>query len=78
MMLSKIIDTTVRAVVYEAAGPIAPEAFAVGVAGLERMGALNEIPFAVIEGDPSDVSAWVPAVRQAIDRLTRLRYDECR
>jgi Trk K+ transport system NAD-binding subunit len=78
MMLSKIIDTTVRAVVYEAAGSVAPELLAAGVAELRRMGALNEIPVAVIDRDPSDVSAWVPAVRQAIDRLTGLRYDESR
>ena len=38
MMLSKVIDTTVRGVVYEAAGTIAPEAFATGIAELRRMG----------------------------------------
>jgi len=73
MMLSKIIDTTVRAVVYEAAGSVAPEVLAGGVAELERMGARNEIPVAAVDCDPADVSAWVPAVRQAIDRLVGLR-----
>ena len=54
MMLSKVIDTTVRGVVYEAAGTIAPRAFATGIAELERMGRLNEIPHAVVDADPAD------------------------
>lgn len=73
MMLSKIIDTTVRAVVYEAAGSVAPEVLAAGVAELERMGARNEIPVAVVDCDPCDRAAWALAVRQAIDRLVELR-----
>jgi predicted dinucleotide-binding enzyme len=78
MMLSKIIDTTVRAVVYEAAGSVPDEVLAGGVAEVERMGARNEIPVAVVDCDPSDVSAWLPAVRRAIERLTGLRYDQSR
>jgi hypothetical protein len=70
MMLSKVIDSTVRGVVYEAAGTIAPEAFATGIAELRRMGARNEIPVAVIDRDPADRAAWVAAARHAIAGLT--------
>src|SRR3982751_6114952 len=49
MMLSKVVDTTVRGVVYEAAGTIEPQAFATGIAELERMGRLNEIPHAFVD-----------------------------
>ena len=70
MMLSKIIDTTVRGVVYEAAGSAPPKALAAGVAELERMGKLNEIPYEVVDADPADALAWVAAHRQAISRLT--------
>jgi nucleoside-diphosphate-sugar epimerase len=73
MMLNKIIDTTVRAVVYEAAGPLHPELFAAGVAELERMGALNEIPVAVVDCDPSDSQRWARAAREAIDHLLDVR-----
>ena len=66
MMLSKVIDTTVRGVVYEAAGTIAPQAFATGIAELERMGRLNEIPHEVVNADPTDQGTWVVAVRRAI------------
>jgi putative NADH-flavin reductase len=76
MMLSKIIDTTVRGVVYEAAGTVAAEAFATGVAELERMGRLNEIPFAVVAADPLDRAAWIVDVRQAIGGLIGVGYDQ--
>ena len=78
MMLSKVIDTTVRGVVYEAAGTIAPEAFATGIAELERMGRLNEIPFVVVDADPADRLRWVTATRQAIGGLIGVRYDQTR
>jgi NAD(P)H-binding len=78
MMLSKVIDTTVRGVVYEAAGTIAPEAFATGIAELRRMGRLNEIPVAVLDADPADRLAWAAAARHAIDRLIGVGYDQSR
>ena len=78
MMLSKIIDTTVRGVVYEAAGSIAPEAFATGVAELRRMGRRNEIPVAVVDADPADRPAWAAAARHAIDGLIGVGYDQTR
>ncbi|HEV7808413.1 MAG TPA: NAD(P)H-binding protein [Solirubrobacteraceae bacterium] len=76
MMLSKVIDTTVRGVVYEAAGTIAPQAFATGIAELERMGRLNEIPFVVVDTDPADRPRWVAAARGAIGDLIEVRYDQ--
>jgi hypothetical protein len=69
MMLSKTIDTTVRGVVYEAAGTVAPETLATGVAELRRACELNEIPFVVLETDPAARDAWVADARAAIDGL---------
>ena len=76
MMLSKIIDTTVRGVVYEAAGTIAAGVFATGIAELRRMGARNEIPVAVIEADPADQDAWVAGACHAIGGLIGIGYDQ--
>lgn len=69
MMLTKSIDTTVRGIVYEGAGRIAQQAFAQGIAELEKVAGLNEIPFAVTDADPADRAAWVAAARHAIGRL---------
>ena len=69
MMLGRVIDSTVRGVVYEAAGTVAAEAFETGVAELARTAALNEIPYEVVAADPAARAAWSVAVRQAIERL---------
>jgi len=69
MMLSKSIDTTVRGIVYEAAGTVAPETLQAGVGELRRACELNEIPHEVLTADPADADAWAVAARGAIDRL---------
>jgi predicted dinucleotide-binding enzyme len=69
MMLSKIIDTTVRGVVYEAAGTATDEDFATGARALERLSTLHEIPYAIVDADPTDRKRWVAATRRAIDGL---------
>ena len=69
MMLSKSIDTTVRAIVYEAAGTVPAAMLEAGVAELRRACELNEIPFEVLSADPADVEGWATAARAAIDRL---------
>lgn len=69
MMLSKTIDTTVRGVVYEAAGTVAASTLEGGVAELRRTCERNEIPFAIVHADPGDAPAWIAATRRAIDGL---------
>jgi uncharacterized protein YbjT (DUF2867 family) len=69
MMLEKTTDTTVRAVLYEAAGTVSPAMLEAGAAELALAQALNEIPGAVLEADPRDVDAWVAGARAAIGHL---------
>jgi uncharacterized protein YbjT (DUF2867 family) len=70
MMLEKTTDTTVRGVVYEAAGPVGEEALASGVAEVEHAFRTNEIPYALLRADPEgDVRAWVEAAHAAIGSL---------
>jgi hypothetical protein len=74
MMLSKTIDTTVRGVVYEAAGTLPAETFAEGARQVTRACERNEIPYAIVGADPADAAAWAAAVRASIDGLAgRLR-----
>jgi hypothetical protein len=63
------IDTTVRGVVYEAAGTVPPEILAAGRELLEAHTSHNAIPLAVIEADPAEASAWREQARAAIDAL---------
>ena len=70
MMLDKTTDTTVRGVVYEAAGPLAPELLAQGREELAHAQRTNEIPYALLEADPRGPrDAWLTAIHTAIDDL---------
>lgn len=69
MMLDRTTDTTVRGVVYEAAGSVATGALAAGVAEVEHAHRTNEIRFALIEADPARQGPWLTAARGAIDSV---------
>jgi nucleoside-diphosphate-sugar epimerase len=69
MMLERTADTTVRGVVYEAAGTVAPDLLAAGVEEVRRARRTHEIPFALLEADRADAPAWLAAGRAAIDAL---------
>ena len=69
MMLERTIDTTVRGVLYEAAGTLPDEVFASGREVIERMCRKNEIPFAFLDADPSDPDAWATAADEALTGL---------
>ncbi len=73
MMLSKTIDTTVRGVVYEAAGTLAPETFETGLAQLRRVCERNEIPFELVHANPADAETWAAAAGAAIDGVLTAR-----
>ncbi len=69
MMLSKSIDTTVRGIVYEAAGSVVPEVLEGGIDELKRTCERNEMAFALLRADPCDANVWVGEARATIDRL---------
>ena len=73
MMLEKTTDTTVRGVVYEAAGTVAPELLATGAEEVRRAQSLNEIPYALVTADPADRAAWLADAGAAIDALLTAR-----
>jgi len=69
MMLSRTTDTTVRGVVYEAAGTVGADVLAAGVEEMRHARRTNEIPYALLEVGREDGAAWVAAARAAIDVL---------
>ena len=69
MMLEKTIDTTVRGVVYEAAGSVDGAILDEGVRTGERVAGFNEIPLALLRHDPRDRPGWVAAAREAVGAL---------
>ncbi|MGI8558842.1 MAG: hypothetical protein ACR2ND_11145 [Solirubrobacteraceae bacterium] len=68
-MLSQTIDTTARGVVYEAAGRIDGAVLSAGAELVAERARYNEIPFALLDCDPADETAWFERARAAIDAL---------
>ena len=73
MMLEKTTDTTVRGVVYEAAGTLPAQTFASGLAEMRLALQTNEIPYAVLDADPADAGAWLAGAHAAIASLLTVR-----
>jgi len=66
---TQTIDTTVRGLLYEAAGCVESGLLENGRALIVAAGAYNEIPVAVLTTDPADELAWRVAARGALDGL---------
>jgi NAD(P)-dependent dehydrogenase (short-subunit alcohol dehydrogenase family) len=73
MMLEKTTDTTVRGVVYEAAGTVPAPVLDAGVEEVRRARRTNEIPYALLTADPADRGAWLADARAAIDSMLTAR-----
>ena len=70
MMLEKTTDTTVRGVLYEAAGTVPAETLALGAEEMRRAQRTNEIPFRLLHADPRGPrSAWLDEARAAAGQL---------
>jgi len=67
--LTQVIDTTVRGVVYEAAGTVPAEVLAQGARSMRRLTALNAIPGALLDADPRRLEEWSSAAQAAIGGL---------
>jgi hypothetical protein len=68
-LLDKMIDTTVRGVVYEAAGTVAPEVLHRGWDLVSAACQRSRIPHSVIDVAPGDHGAWLDAAEAAVERV---------
>jgi nucleoside-diphosphate-sugar epimerase len=69
MLLEKMLDTTVRGIVYEASGGVDD---AVLRGGAERVRAACEdsrIPYLLLDADPSDHAAWLRAASDGAETV---------
>jgi nucleoside-diphosphate-sugar epimerase len=69
MLWEKLVDTPVRGVVHEAAGPLAPAVLARGRAVALAAHETWQIPLELLETDPTDHERWRRDAGSAIDRL---------
>jgi hypothetical protein len=68
MLLERMLDTTVRAVVYERSGSVPDDVLA---SGSERVGYAcrrSLIPYVLLDADPDDHGAWLAAAMGAVEQ----------
>jgi nucleoside-diphosphate-sugar epimerase len=69
MLWEKLVDTPVRGVVHEAAGPLPPGVLARGRAVAEVAHETWRIPLVVLDADPADRERWLSAANGAVATL---------
>jgi hypothetical protein len=69
MMLSNVIDSTVRGLIYEAAGTVAPDVLVAGAERVRVAAEASRIPFSILRADPVEPEAWALAAGSSIERL---------
>jgi hypothetical protein len=66
MLLTRMVDTTVRGVVYEAAGSVGPVILDAGAALVRARCEDARIPYVLLSADPADHGAWAVAAATAV------------
>lgn len=70
MMLERVTDSTVRGVVYEAAGTVGASELAAGAHEVREANRKNEIPFRLLDVDPrGDRDTWLSATLALVESL---------
>jgi hypothetical protein len=69
MLLTKIVDTTVRGVVYDTRGSVDGGLLSEGAARVRAFGERSLAGWALLEADPADRAAWLAAAVEAVDSV---------
>jgi uncharacterized protein YbjT (DUF2867 family) len=68
MLLERMLDTTVRGIVYEAAGTLPAALRAAGAERVRHACERSLIPYALLTADPADRPGWLQAAGEAVER----------
>jgi uncharacterized protein YbjT (DUF2867 family) len=68
-LLEEIVDTPVRALVYEVTGELESEFLVAALRALQAAGETWRIPFEVVDADPADTALWLEGMLAAADEL---------
>jgi hypothetical protein len=69
MLLTKLVDTTVRGVVYEARGSVQDEVLSSGVDRVRRFAERSLARVAMLTADPALPQQWVSAALATVDAV---------
>jgi uncharacterized protein YbjT (DUF2867 family) len=67
MLLARMLDTTVRGVVYEAVGSVDPDVLKSGADLVRDRCEDSRIPYALLRANPDDHDAWTAAATGAVE-----------
>ncbi len=67
--LEQTLDSSVRGLVYEAAGSVEEQTLAGGRSIVERFATFNAIPFAFLTADPSERGPWLEHALEAVAQI---------
>jgi uncharacterized protein YbjT (DUF2867 family) len=68
MLLERTLDTTVRGVVYQAAGSVDPDLLRAGADRVRHACERSLIPYELLTTDPADGDVWIADAVAAIER----------
>ena len=68
-LTERLVDTHVRGLVYEAAGPAGAALLGPGAEIVRTAGAIWHMPVEVVTEDPADHGAWLAAMLAAVGRI---------
>jgi hypothetical protein len=68
-LLTKLVDSGVRGLVYEATGSVRGDLLRKGAAEVRRAGEWFRMPVEVVEHDPADHDGWLGDMSAAVDRI---------
>jgi NADP-dependent 3-hydroxy acid dehydrogenase YdfG len=71
MMLSRMVDTTVRGVLYEAAGTVEERLLSRGARLVAAACSDSHTPYALLEADPAEPGAWLHDATGLVESLLR-------
>jgi uncharacterized protein YbjT (DUF2867 family) len=69
MLLTRMIDSTVRGILYEARGAVDQALLDGGATRVRTVAEDSLIPYALLDADPGDHAAWALAARDAVAGL---------
>ena len=69
MLLERMLDTTVRGVVYEAAGSVERALLAAGAERVRHACERSLIPYVLLSADPADHDGWLAAACWAVEQV---------
>jgi hypothetical protein len=69
MLLTRVLDSTVRGVVYESAGAAGAGVLSAGAARVRAFCEDSRIPYALLDADPDDYGGWAAAGVAAVETV---------